>query len=160
MAILKAKDLASYIIDRYETKYFTRDISGIKLQKSLYFLFALWGGFIRKSKTNQSEEKMTYDEFLFDDEIQAWVYGPVIPEIFKITKTLIAGSKKPIDPFNNEYIKGAMDAILDDVFAISDFKLVEISHNDKCWMEQFNYSDKKHCKKITLESIVNEYATK
>lgn len=51
--IVNAKELAFYISDLYISKY-SKEISPIKLQKSLYFTFAYWGGFEEKvRKTNQ-----------------------------------------------------------------------------------------------------------
>ena len=74
--ILNAKDLASYICYRY-FKIYTKgkkEISPIKLQKSLYFLFAYWGGFVRKNNNNIDyvEEKINQSEYLFEDEFHAW----------------------------------------------------------------------------------------
>ncbi|GHT07557.1 hypothetical protein AGMMS49532_00560 [Endomicrobiia bacterium] len=63
-------------------------ISPLKLQKSLYFLFAYWGGFIRKSKQiqqtvpakcNNNEESSyysDYSEYLYYSKIEAWMYDP------------------------------------------------------------------------------------
>ena len=84
--------LALYIRKKYlEYKGNTkgREISPIKLQKSLYFLFAYWGQFIRNNKINQDSVEVdysNYDEYLFEDEIEAWTYGPVIPEVFTFEK--------------------------------------------------------------------------
>ena len=46
MAIVDAKELASYIKYKYNEQFGNSNIPPIKLQKSLYFLLAYWGGFI------------------------------------------------------------------------------------------------------------------
>ena len=56
-----------------------------KLQKTLYFLFAYWGQYIKKNKENSNSVEVDYskyNEYLFDDDIEAWTYGPVVPSVF------------------------------------------------------------------------------
>ena len=50
--IFDAKELASYIKYKYSIlpNKISQEISPLKLQKSLYFCFAYWGGFVRKGK--------------------------------------------------------------------------------------------------------------
>ena len=47
--IFSSEELANYIAYKYKEKMGT-NISPLKLQKSLYFCFAYWGGFVRKGK--------------------------------------------------------------------------------------------------------------
>ena len=54
MGILKAKELAQYISEYYK-EHTGKDISPVRLQKTLYFCFAYWGGFILKGKRYQGE---------------------------------------------------------------------------------------------------------
>ena len=79
--LLKASELACYIIDYYEKK-FNKEISPIKLHKALYFCFAYWGGFVRKSTFKDSEMTINKSEWLYDENIEAWVFGPVIPDVY------------------------------------------------------------------------------
>ena len=74
--ILDVLELANYIAYKHKEKKGI-DISPLKLQKSLYFLFAYWGGFVRKGKQNPeyTEIDLTdFDEYLFDEEFEAWLY--------------------------------------------------------------------------------------
>lgn len=88
----EAIKLAKYIYGKYlnyDKNTARRIISPIKLQKSLYFLFAYWGSFIRMNKENADSVEVNYsiyDENLFDDKIEAWTYGPVIPSVFSAEK--------------------------------------------------------------------------
>lgn len=84
--------LALYVRKRYlnyQGNTTRRIISPIKLQKSLYFLFAYWGQFIRKNKENKDSVEVdysNYEECLFNDRIEAWTYGPVVPNVFNAEK--------------------------------------------------------------------------
>ncbi len=160
MAELNVKELAAYIQKKYfEEKQ--KEISPIKLQKALYFLFAYWGGTVRKSKTfpNLVEEDFSkYNEYLFDDEIEAWVYGPVVPAVYHEENILSFYNK---DLFKGkEKIKEFVDGLLDELFVSNDFTLVEISHKDNAWKNNFSYNEDYHNNIIPKEDIIREYATK
>lgn len=160
--IMDAKVLGAYIKNKYKNTYGT-EISPIKLQKALYFCFAYWGGLIRKSKNNPDyvEENLSKEkEILFDNIIEAWVYGPVVPDVYKEKKLDKFYSKKE-DIFNgNIFLENTINSILDDLFEVSDFKLVSISHEDKCWQNEFNIDDIMHNNEIKKETIIKEYANK
>lgn len=164
--IFKTIDIAKYICYKYYFDYSKqeKEISPIKLQKSLYFLFAYWGGFIRKNNDNSDyvEEKLDLSEYLFNDTFQAWVYGPVIPNIFRKYrdkqieyKTLdVETIFKDINPI----VKESIDSLLEELFAVSDFKLVSVSHEDNCWKNHFDIFDNEHNKSIPSSEIIQEYA--
>ena len=160
MSIFTATEVASYVYNKYRTSY-SREISPIKLQKSLYFLFAYWGGYIRRAQMNsdfvEDDVSEFFEEELFDDEIQAWAYGPVIPNVY-----FNSDYKKEF--YNrieeNEYIREFIDDILDEIFDISDFKLVDISHMDMAWRRNYNRNDEFHDNEIPKEEIIQEYATR
>ena len=83
--ILESKDLANYIAYKYKEKM-GMDISPLKLQKSLYFCFAYWGGFVRKGKNTPESAEIDlkdFSEYLYDEDIEAWIYGPVIPSVYR-----------------------------------------------------------------------------
>lgn len=70
------KDLAKYINKKHKEK-FNQNITPIKLQKALYFLFAYWGGYIESGRQNSNfvEEDMTkYKKYLHNGTFQAWTY--------------------------------------------------------------------------------------
>ena len=143
-----------------------RIISPIKLQKSLYFLFAYWGQFIRDNKENQDSVEVDYSyysEFLFEDRIEAWTYGPVVPEVF------IAEKNGFLDTYNIEnFLEGEedrvkkefIDNLLRQLFAADDFGLVRLSHEDECWKRHYFESDEKHNREIPKEEIIDEYTAK
>ena len=166
----EAIKLALYIRKKYleyDKNINRRTISPIKLQKTLYFLFAYWGQYIRKNKENSNSVEVDYskyNEYLFDDDIEAWTYGPVVPNVFHAEKM------KYLDVKNEELIEGYLeddivkkefiDYLLPQLFDISDFGLVDLSHQDNCWKEHYNANEERHNQIIPKEEIVNEYYNK
>ena len=62
----KALDIARYIIERCREK--NRTVSNLKLQKILYFV--------------QAEFLVTKNQPCFGETIEAWDFGPVVPEVY------------------------------------------------------------------------------
>lgn len=163
----EAIKLALYIRKKYleyEKNVNKRIISPIKLQKSLYFLFAYWGQYIRKNKENQDSVEVdysNYSEILFNDRIEAWTYGPVIPEVFIAEKAGLLDKKIEENYLEEDIIKKEfIDNLLEQLFEIDDFGLVRISHEDECWKKNYIESDEKHDREILKEEIINEYSSK
>lgn len=163
----EATKLALYIRKRYlnyEKNINNRIISPIKLQKSLYFLFAYWGQFIRKNKENKDSVEVdysNYNEFLFDDRIEAWTYGPVVPNVFNEEKMGLLDREPDENYLENEIEKKEfIDHLLEQLFEIDDFGLVRISHEDECWKRNYVESDERHNREIPKEEIINEYSSK
>ena len=158
--LFNALDLSKYINLKY--KEIKEDnsisISPLKLQKSLYFCFAYWGAFAHKGNLFKNEIKDKLDEYLFQNKIEAWVYGPVIPDVYFEYRDKEIPDVNPIELFkNNEYVREFIDGILDDVLNASDFRLVTISHEDNCWKNHFNGLDSSHCEEMPKDDIIGEY---
>lgn len=64
--IYAALDIAKYVINKCTTE--SHPISNLQLQKILYFL--------------QREYLQKVGRRLFSDDIQAWQFGPVVPEVY------------------------------------------------------------------------------
>lgn len=67
------------------------NISPLRLQKTLYFLFAYYGasyGQLSKSKEYKvtQNESLNLPEYLFDAQFEAWQYGPVIRDVYVSNK--------------------------------------------------------------------------
>ena len=153
--LFSAKELACYISDYYKEK-FSKVISPIKLQKSLYFCFAYWGGFVRNSKQAETEITIEKSDWLFDENIEAWVYGPVVPDVYHDDNLMSNKNEKIFD--GNEDVQDFINGILDDILCVSDFKLVEVSHSDNCWKKNFDPNSERHNVVIDKEDIITEYA--
>jgi len=76
----KALDIANKIISKTDVER-GDTISNLKLQKLLYYV--------------QGFNLAVFDKPLFDEDIQAWPYGPVVPEVFNAFKK---HRKGPINP--------------------------------------------------------------
>ncbi len=156
--VFSALELAGYIKYRYSImdSRISDEISPLKLQKSLYFCFAYWGGFVRKGKNQKKEIEFNNSEYLFNERIEAWVYGPVVPDVYH--EKYIA-ENDGTNLFNGKlYIKEFIDGLLNDILNVSDFKLVEQSHCDECWKRHFRQKEIFHNNEIPKEEIIKEYA--
>ena len=164
--IFSAKDLACYILDYYKDNVSENKMSDIVLQKSLYFLFAFWGGFIRQGHIDNNPEVMDQSEILFGDDIEAWTYGPVVADIYYLRKDGLldyyydkeyVGKDKLFE--NKEFLKITLNGILKDLVKIDPFRLVTISHRDKAWINKYD-GETSHHNVIDKEDIISEYATR
>lgn len=174
--IFNAKELACYIKGKYQAREKTKktkeieQISPIKLQKALYLCFAYWAGFVNKGKIDKVIPDSESD-ILFDDEIQAWAYGPVVPTVYFLNKDreLLYNTEEEEDTvyntickkiLDNAFLKETIDSLLDDIFQISDFKLVSICHMDKSWQRHFHSEQDTHNEEIPKSEIIDEYTRK
>ena len=159
--IFDARTLACYIGDKYKGFSHGKEISNIKLQKSLYFLLAFWGGFIRKGTLKDTETDVsTISDILFSNEIQAWVYGPVVVDVYHARKNNCLNEYREDLGATFEIIpmlKDTIDSLLEDIFAVADFKLVSTSHEDMSWQNHFDITAERHNEKIPQEEIIQEY---
>ena len=161
MSLEDKKKLVNYMITKYR-ELGKGEISPIKIQKGLYFLFAFWGSDVRKQKNDQAQTEIDlrgFDENLFDANFEAWTYGPVDKEIYHYFKNLVDNGEistinqttLSVEPIVKEYI----DNLLDRIFVSNDFALVDLSHQDKCWSNVYAPMENK---KIESDSIISEYA--
>ena len=157
--ILSAMQLAGYIYYKYDQieNKISKEISPLKLQKSLYFCFAYWGAFAYNGNRQNNELNLHFDEYLFNDVIEAWVYGPVVPEVYHNRNKI----KKCTDPDKlfkgHEYVREYIDGVLNDVLNASDFSLVRASHEDSCWKRHFKSKNIFHNIEIPKPEIIREY---
>lgn len=156
--IFSAMEFASYIKYKFnELKPNIQNISPLKLQKSLYFCFAYWGAFAYNGNNSKNEiSDQRFDEYLFNDEIEAWVYGPVVPTVYRNSDKIEICN--PEEMFKGkEYVRDFIDGVLEDVLNASDFRLVNISHEDQCWKKHFHQEEDFHEEEIPKEEIIKEY---
>lgn len=81
-----------------------------------------------------------YDKKLFDDRIEAWKYGPVIPELYKVTKRF--GRKQiPHDliadsPISRPELETFLSSIVDNYGKYSGIALSNLTHREGTPWEQ------------------------
>ncbi len=157
-SIFEALDLAKYI-NYIHNNIYKRDISPLKLQKVLFFLFGEWGAFVIKSDANNDgKELKNFSKYLFSEDFEAWVYGPVVSDVYKkfnneqLDESSIFKTEK--EKYVGEFIK---DLSLE-LFELSDFRLVELTHQMDCWKNKFNALDTYHNNKLDKDEIIYEFA--
>ena len=130
-----AEDVANYFI-HLASKRVVGDnderegITNLKLQKILYFAQAYFLAKLGRP--------------LFKDDIEAWVYGPVIPAIYQKYKSkksnpIIDGDESP--KISDED-KQALKVIWETFGGYSASRLVDISHAHSPWKEAFKAKNK------------------
>lgn len=162
-------DLTNYVINQYR-QMTSIDISPLKLQKSLYLLFAMWGGnavIINEGiEKGQGTIELTdkIPTYLFDANFEAWKYGPVDVDVYEKYKenkykgdiSSLTNSTTVSQGILNILIS-FIDSILKQVFNINNFSLVSITQEDKVWKSAYENS-----KDIRMdnEDIIKEYKEK
>ena len=132
--------IARYVINRCAQN--ERPNSNLKLQKILYFV--------------QAEFLVGMGKACFDDEIEAWTYGPVVPAVYFEYK--IFGSTNIPDQGDNDFEsisrqdKDCLDAIIDVAAKYSASSLVEITHRQSPWKNAYRRKDK-----VIKQSEIKEY---
>jgi uncharacterized phage-associated protein len=118
------------------------EISPIKLQKALYFLYAYHGGVYFTQESEGEAEGVKEPKTLFEASFEAWKYGPVIREVYHKNKNGELGNPRDIEEadalishFPEE--KKFIDDLFSQINSVSDFSLVERSHQDKVWKGSF-----------------------
>ncbi|OYQ80500.1 hypothetical protein B9T19_04385 [Ignatzschineria sp. F8392] len=149
----RAIDIANYIL-WYAGEKGHEGLTALKLQKILYYVVT---GYLKKT-----------GEFLFNEKIEKWRYGPVIPSVYHTFKNKKYGLiKKPIsnfievegkfvaDPFNPNNIdkdtQTIIENIVDRLIDCTAFELVEKTHKEPAWRDY---------KSLILESWDNPTYTK
>lgn len=134
------------------------ELTPLKVQKSLYFLFALYAGlYSGEEKEGQQEQGYSMPDYLFDSQFEAWTYGPVIPQVYQHAKY------SKYEPEEYEFdsssvteieISKFIDDVGETVIGMSDFALVDRSHEDDTWKEAI---DKGNSQPMSNEDIAHEY---
>ena len=129
-----AQEIAEYIISYFSniaTNSIEGDLTNLKLQKLLYYTQALS---IKRDNKN-----------LFDDVIEAWDYGPVVPSVYHQYKSFgreILDIKKPnllLGPYDTKVL---VDQIIEDKGRYTGIALMHMTHQDNAWKIAYNSSDK------------------
>ena len=167
-------EVAKYLIYQYHKAFNGRLITPIKLQKGLYFLFAMWGGKIlsgQNENVNDIEFSVAnFHPYLFNAEFSAWRYGPVDVHIYHWFKDRF--THEPLN-YTEEFHLKANPGITDEeyqiatdyidnlsrrIFNTGDFALVDLSHQDDCWKEARARDDTPENNVMDNMRIIEEYA--
>jgi uncharacterized phage-associated protein len=123
---LSVTRISEYIITRFYLDKDKASISNLKLQKLLYFV--------------QGEAIKQHGICAFEEEIEAWDYGPVVRSVYDRFKVFGAG------PINRDYdtptitgdIKIVIDTVIDKYANASAWRMVQETHKpDTPWYNAF-----------------------
>lgn len=138
----RARSIARYIIERCNSQ--NKTISNLKLQKILYFI--------------QAEFLVNANQPCFPEQIEAWDFGPVVPEVYHEYK--IYGSanipyfrrlESPIAISTQD--REMIDDMVDECNKYSASALVEITHHQSPWMEAY----KPGCNNVITNDSIKKY---
>lgn len=123
--VYKALDVARYVIDYEATQ--DRTVSNLRLQKLLYFI--------------QCAFLAAFNEPCFEDDLEAWDYGPVVPEVYRKYKifgsTLIPASSHHNKSIFSNKDMSLINNMLNACASRSTSTLVQISHNQDPWKNSY-----------------------
>lgn len=140
MAPITVHDIAAYILDsRGET-------STLKLQKLVYYA--------------QAWSLVWLDRPLFDEEIEAWANGPVVPSLYRAHKGQFSVAKLPKGSANklSAAQKGAIDRVLEFYGDKSAQWLSDLTHMERPWkLARAGVADGERCENVITKNSMAEY---
>lgn len=143
---MKALDVAKYLLSLINIEN-GDTISNLKLQKLLYYLQGYYLALFHKP--------------LFEDKIEAWDYGPVVPNVYDIFKgfhgeSIITDNLKfdisELTEEDRNYINKIF-SIYNDYSASS---LVYMTHNESPWKDVYKKYENNEITKESLETFFND----
>ena len=134
---MNAKDVASYIIGSLPT-------DNLKLQKLLYYCQAI--------------SFFTSDKELFIDEVEAWQYGPVVPEVYREYKSngfdVIQPTNKIINISDSE--REIIDLTLSYYGEMSGLELMRKTHKETPWLNNYSVGESKIIPKEDIKKFAKK----
>lgn len=146
MALTTANDVANYILCHFRDK--SEDIDHLKLQKLVYYCQAWY--------------LALYGTPLFDDELQAWIHGPVQPSLYQRFKVfrwmpiLLDDIQCPEDMPQES--KDHINEVLGVYSGYSGEELESIVHQEKPWLDaRKGFSQFESCSQRIDEKTMEDF---
>lgn len=115
-----AKVLAEHL------KYKEPNISPLRLQKTLYFLFAFYGGIFGGREG--------YPKYLFEEDFEAWGFGSVLRSIYEGNgEGKIQEKEYKAQNYKDERVLEMIDQAVLSINELGDFQLVDRNQQDRAW---------------------------
>lgn len=142
-----------------------RTITPLRLQKTLYFLFAYYGSTYGQFNNDNNEYKemgggLIYPKYLFNVEFQAWQYGPVVADVyhsFKEAPDMYSSVEFVPETDVEKDVIALVDEVIKEVNRFGDFSLVERSHEDKAWSDTYKEGQNNV---MNYDDIIEDYLKK
>jgi uncharacterized phage-associated protein len=123
--MLACQDVANYFLLLASDDESGELISNLKLQKLVYYA--------------QGFHLAAYDKPLFNERIEAWTHGPVVPELYRAYKAYGDGAIPPPIDFDVNKIDDTSRQLLDEVYNVygqfSAWKLRNMTHMEPPWRD-------------------------
>ena len=103
---LTVRDVAEYFLTRVDTES-GDSLSNLKLQKLVYY-----------AQDAQGYHLALFGKPLFNERIEAWEHGPVIPDLYRIYEQSKSQSIPPPDNFDLETFDSETRELLEEVFEV------------------------------------------
>ncbi|WP_131783195.1 Panacea domain-containing protein [Legionella gresilensis] len=135
-------DVAKYILEKQG------EMTAMKLQKLVYY--------------SQAWHAVWEEKPLFEEKIQAWVNGPVIPELYDLHRGKFLITSSDIFTTSNSLNKSEKDSI-DSVLSFYGSKssqwLSDLTHSEEPWIAARKglAANERGNKEITLQSMAEYY---
>lgn len=154
-------DLVNYLLYKLNLP------SQLKIQKTLYLLFAFYGatyGKLINDENNSELDSTNYTSFLFEPNFKAWKYGPVDYDVYINFKKEKYKELKSIENILNEDLTEVekrniitfITNIINQTDEIDDYTLMDRTREDKVWSDSYKNKEKN----MNPYSIVDEYYSK
>jgi uncharacterized phage-associated protein len=128
--VMKANQISNYIISLAQNNP-EENLTNMKLQKILYYL--------------QGYHLALFNEVLFEEEIEAWKYGPVISKEYYTFK--VYGNNSINVPETNhsfDYLSDKQKKFINKVYGyfrqFSPVKMMELTHEESPWLDTYGKS--------------------
>ncbi|MGO6684156.1 Panacea domain-containing protein [Rhizobium leguminosarum] len=139
-----AQQIASYLLTLPSAD--DNDVSNLKLQKLCYYAQGL-------------VTSMRGGEPLFHEEFSAWDHGPVVPDLYHRYKEYGSQPIPVVTDFDEEQIDAKDRTALDDIYdyygQFSAWRLRNMTHEEKPWIDAYNASSGS---KIPLDKMIAFFA--
>lgn len=102
-----------------------------KLQKLVYYAYAWAQVFL-----NEPENEKT--QALFDERIEAWVHGPVCPELYANYKKYgwsLIPRPEDVKPVFSEEVEEVLEAVWEAYGELTAYQLEELTHSEIPWIK-------------------------
>jgi len=140
----KARDIARYFLAKTDPDV-GELISNLKLQKLCYYA--------------QGLALAARGRAIFDEPIEAWLHGPVVPFIYQMYKDYGKNAIAPVNDLDLSIYNPEDRMILDDVFdyygQYSAWRLRQMTHEEAPWRNAYAENENQE---ISLESIAEYFA--
>ncbi len=129
-----AKDIAKYIISVFQTiptNEIEGDLTNLKLQKLLYYI--------------QVSSLKQLNKLAFDNTIEAWKYGPVIPDVYYNYNSYgrnVITIKQPVFSLESPQLKIITDKVIEDKGQYTGIALMRMTHKEQPWKTAKEQPDK------------------